>query len=163
MVSDVVGTARFPDELSSARWQRRAEPQRVRVGDTFCSDDTSGNLRWRCCSVVTEAHPSQRFAFAVGGAEQPTATWAFDLRPEPAGTEVVYQVALGDGPSMLDRVSGGDPDRRSDAEQRRLDRFAELMARMLADLGRRVAEPGSVATVSVTATRVEAAPAPAWC
>ncbi len=113
--------------------------------------------------MVTEAHPGQRFAFAVSGAERPTATWAFDLRPVPVGTGVVYHVALGDGPSMFDRVSGGDPDRRSDAEQRRLDRFAESMARMLADLGRRVAKPGSVATVSGTATRVEAAPAPAWC
>ena len=127
-VSDVVATAAHSEEVLAVRWEPGAEPAAVRPGDRFTADNSFGGMRWSSTSTVTAAEPGRRFAFAVGSPEHPTATWAFDLSPDPAGTRVTYSVELGDGPSMM---SGVAPAERADVVASRMDALADGMRRLL--------------------------------
>ena len=125
IVSAVVATAEHSEEVLEVRWDLRADATRVSVGDRFTAHNGLRGMRWSSTSTVTHAEPGRRFAFAVNGPEHPTATWTFDLEPHGAGTRVDHTVVLGDGPSMIPPVAGGDPRRRAEVVAVRLDALAE--------------------------------------
>ena len=131
IISDVVANAAFSDELIDVWWESRKDPSVVSVGDTFSSKNGFRAMRWTSTSVVIQASPGRRFAFAVSGTDNPTAIWTFDIVAVDTGSRVTYTVQLGDGPSMFSVVTGGDPTRRAQAEAFRLDSFAEDMQHML--------------------------------
>jgi len=142
LVTDVVATSAYSEELIEVVWTRRQHRDLVTVGDQFTSRNSLAGMTWTATSTVTAADPGRRFAFAVNGPEHPTATWTFKLLPAARRehTDVAYTVELGDGPTMFDTFTAGDPALRPAAETHRLDALAADMAKLLAELDNRCRE-----------------------
>ncbi|MBA3523062.1 MAG: SRPBCC family protein [Geodermatophilaceae bacterium] len=139
VVSDVVATASHSEELLEVGWLARADPARISVADRFQALNKLGETRWTSNATVIVADPGRAFAFVVGDLAHPTATWTFQLSAVgERATEVTYTVEFGDGPSMLDRASGGDPQRRAQMADRRLDALQAGMGALLARLADQV-------------------------
>lgn len=86
LLSDVVATARLSDELVGLRWDERADPGRVSVGERFTSSNSLMGMSWSSTSTVTCAQPGRRFAFAVNGPETPPPPGRSTCDPSPRKT-----------------------------------------------------------------------------
>ena len=134
-VTDIEATARHSTEVTEATWVTRTNVRAASVGDTFVAHNRAGDRSWTSTSVVVAADPGHRFAFAVGGAADPVAVWAFDLNPGPPApdhptTNVSYNVTL--GAAFTRRPDHhADPRRRISDINRRLDALAHNMSLFL--------------------------------
>lgn len=72
------------------------------VGATFTASNRWGEMEWATTSTVIQAEPPRAFSFAVGDAEEPTATWRYQLHPlRGGGTRLVEFMQFGTGFSPL--------------------------------------------------------------
>jgi len=123
LVSDITLPARFSSELQSVEWidddHFRGRNRHEAAGE------------WETTCVVTERDEPRVFAWAVGDASYPSASWRFELVPQGAGTLVRQWMQLGPAPSGLTPAIEAMPDKEERIVARRLD---EHRFNMLANL-----------------------------
>ena len=74
----------------------------------------------------------------VGSADDPVATWTFNQRSVPDGTEVHYTVVVGTAPSGLSDAIERHPDSEDKIIEKRLMIFQENMVKTLEGIRRLV-------------------------
>jgi uncharacterized protein YndB with AHSA1/START domain len=89
---------------------------------------------WETTSVVVAWDPPKEFAWAVGDAELPAATWRFLLSLLPSGTSLRHHVHMGPGPSGTTRVIEQMPDKEERIIARRLEEYQAGMTAVLAGI-----------------------------
>ncbi|MEA3020680.1 MAG: hypothetical protein QOI47_2204 [Actinomycetota bacterium] len=121
LVSDINVPARFSSEFQGATWidddHFRGRNRHEAAGE------------WETTCVVTERSEPSVFAYAVGDAANPSASWRFSLAPEGSGTRLTQWMRMGPAPSGLSPAIAAMPDKEERIIARRLDehRFNMLM------------------------------------
>ena len=126
LVTEIMTPSRFGTELREARW---IEPER---GPCLGARFTGRNFHpargeWETCSTIVDFVPEQRFAWAVGDPDQPSAVWRLELAPEGDGTRLRYWAQMGPGPSGTTRVIEQMPDKEERIIARRLQEWETNM------------------------------------
>ena len=113
LVSDITLPARFSSELQAAEW----------IDDTHFRGRNRHEAagEWETTCVVTERVDEQVFAYAVGDAANPSASWAFRLAPDGTGTRLTQWMRMGPAPSGLTPAIEAMPDKEERIVARRLD------------------------------------------
>ena len=113
LVSDITLPARFSTELQAAEWidetHFRGRNRHEAAGE------------WETTCTVTERVDEQVFAYAVGDASNPSASWAFRLAPDGGGTRLTQWMRMGPAPSGLSPAIEAMPDKEERIVARRLD------------------------------------------
>ena len=113
LVSDITVPARFSTELQSAEW----------IDDTHFRGRNRHEAagEWETTCTVVEREPGHVFAYVVGDAENPSASWRFTLAPEGSGTRLTQWMRMGPAPSGLTPAIEAMPDKEERLVARRLD------------------------------------------
>ena len=110
LVSDIGLMPTFSDELQSVEWLDGGSP---REGAQFIGTNAHPAIgTWTTRSVIVECAAPRVFAWAVGDPENPSATWRFNLRDSPGGTDLWYTACIGPGPSGVTMLAERDPQKR---------------------------------------------------
>lgn len=104
------------------------------VGARFKGYNKRRDREWESVSTVIASTPGQVIAWAVGDANNPGASWRFDLVPEGHGTKVRQRVEIGPGPSGLTARIAELPDREEDIITARIAEHRRNMQATLAGL-----------------------------
>lgn len=123
-VSDPTLPAQFSPELVDAQLE---DPGPVRVGAVIVGRNVHGEMAWTTRSTVVECEAPRRFSWATGGADEPTATWTFEVRDAPGGSTLVHTVVLHEGREPFASAIANEPDR---ANELVANRMAELLEHM---------------------------------
>jgi len=122
LVSDPAMPARFSAEFQEGSWDPEAPGPAL--GARILGHNRHPSIgEWRTISIVVACDPGRRFSWAVGSAENPAATWSFEIEPDAgrADSVVVRQRAvMGPGPSGLTAAVEGRPDLEERIVARRL-------------------------------------------
>ena len=125
LVSDIDVLGRFSSEFVRGEW---LDGRSAALGARFVGHnhhDAIGD--WQTTSTVVEFEPGQRFGWAVGDPDYPSAQWRFELEEDGAGTRLRQWMRLGPAPSGLTPAIERWPDK----EERIIDRrLAEHRANM---------------------------------
>jgi hypothetical protein len=124
LVSDISLPARFSSEARGAEWIE--EGVRFRGHNHH---DAIGDWTTEC--EVTALVPEREFAYAVGPASNPSASWRWTLEPEGSGTRLTQWMRIGPAPSGLSPAIEAMPDKEERIIERRL---GEHRANMQANL-----------------------------
>jgi len=122
LVTDPALPARFSQEFQDGRWDPEA-PGPALGARILGHNHHPAIGEWRTTSIVVACDPERRFSWAVGDADNPAATWCFEIEPDPGrpGSVVVRQRAvLGPGPSGLTAAIEGRPELEERIVGRRL-------------------------------------------
>ena len=119
LVTEIMTPSRFGTELQEAKW---LDAER---GPCLGARFTGRNFHpargeWETTSTIVEFEPDQRFAWAVGDPETPSALWRLELVPEGDGTRLRYWAQMGPGPSGTTRLMEQMPDKEEKIIARRL-------------------------------------------
>lgn len=126
LVTDISLPARFSSELQHADW---LDPGPA-VGARFRGRNRHAAIgEWETTSVVTGYEEGRVFAWAVGDAEHPSASWRFTLTPVDGGIGLELWMRIGPAPSGLTPAIVAMPDKEERIIARRL---AEHRANMQA-------------------------------
>jgi hypothetical protein len=110
LVSDIFLMPRLSSELREVEWLD--EVTGPAVGHRFRGRNANQHLgQWETVSIITECDEPRRFAWAVGEAGRPWATWRFTLTPEGTGTLLEQWAQLGPGRSGLSLAIDAMPDK----------------------------------------------------
>ena len=110
LVSDIFLMPRLSSELREVEWLD--EVTGPAVGHRFRGRNANQHLgQWETVSIITECDEPRRFAWAVGEAGHPWATWRFTLTPEGEGTLLEQWAQLGPGRSGLSLAIDAMPDK----------------------------------------------------
>ncbi len=133
LVSDPALPARFSQEFQEGRWDPEA-PGPALGARILGHNHHPAIGEWHTTSIVVACDPGRRFAWAVEDADNPAATWCFEIEPAGAasGAVIVRQRAvMGPGPSGLTAAI----ERRPELEERIVaSRLAEHERNMRATL-----------------------------
>ena len=112
LVTEIMTPSCFDTELREATW---IEPERGPcLGARFKGRNFHpARGEWETTSTIVDFVPEQRFAWAVGDPDVPSAVWRLELAPEGDGTRLRYWAQMGPGPSGLTRPSRRCPTRRN--------------------------------------------------
>jgi len=123
LLTDVERMAGLGPEHTQARW---VDAERG-TGARFVGTNNRGGRLWEVdCQVLSWRSPNA-FAWVVGPADCPTATWRYALIPHKAGCLVVQTVRHGPGRSLLRAAVQNRPEQ---AERLVAARAAELRTNM---------------------------------
>jgi hypothetical protein len=113
LVSDITLPARFSSELQAAEW----------IDDTHFRGHNRHEAagEWETMCTVTERVDGKVFAYAVGDASNPSASWAFRLSPDGGGTRLTQWMRMGPAPSGLTPAIEAMPDKEERIVALRLD------------------------------------------
>jgi hypothetical protein len=113
LVSDITVPARFSTELQAAEW----------IDDTHFRGRNRHEAagEWETVSEVVVRDEDRAFEWAVGGAANPSASWAFRLAPDGSGTRLTQWMRMGPAPSGLTPAIEAMPDKEERIVARRLD------------------------------------------
>jgi uncharacterized protein YndB with AHSA1/START domain len=126
LVSDINLPARFSSEFTGAEWVGGANG--VALGACFEGHNHHDAIgSWTTTSTIVECEPGRTFAWAVGGVDNPSATWRFDLEPDGDGTQVTFAARIGPGTSGLTPAIEAMPDKEERIIERRLAEFRRNM------------------------------------
>lgn len=126
LVSDINLPARFSSEFTGAEWVGGADG--AAVGACFEGHNHHDAIgTWTTTSTVVGCEPGRTFAWAVGDAEDPSATWRFDLEADGDGTHVTFAARIGPGTSGLTPAIEAMPDKEERIIERRLAEFRRNM------------------------------------
>ena len=130
-VSDIDLSARFSEEFQGAEWLDGATGPAP--GATFRGTKRHPAVgEWQTTSVLVACEPEVAFAWAVGDADNPAASWRFELaRADGGATRVRYSCVLGPAPSGLSAAIERMPDKEERIIERRLDEHRANMQRVL--------------------------------
>jgi hypothetical protein len=126
LVTEIMTPSRFGTELQEATW---VEPER---GPCLGARFTGRNFHprrgeWETTSTIVDFVPEQRFAWAVGDPDVPSAVWRLELAPEGDGTRLRYWAQMGPGPSGLTPLIEQMPDKEERIIARRLEEWETNM------------------------------------
>ena len=141
LVSEIMTPSRFGTELQEATW---VEPER---GPCLGARFTGRNFHprrgeWETTSTIVDFVPEQRFAWAVGDPDMPSAVWRLELAPEGDGTRLRYWAQMGPGPSGLTPLIEQMPDKEERIIARRLQEWETNMPATIAGI-KELAEGGA--------------------
>jgi len=110
LLTDVERMGGLGPENTRSQW----ESEDRGVGAVFRGwNILQGNAYDVPCTVVT-ADPPRAFAWAVGDASLPSATWSYDLVESGGGTSVTQRFQHGPGRTFLRRAVTAEPERAAD-------------------------------------------------
>ena len=110
LVSDIGLMAELSPELQGVAWLDGATGPAA--GHRFTGRNAHPAMgEWETVSTVTECDPPHRFAWAVGDAARPSATWRFTLTPDGAGTLLEQWYQMGPARSGLNIAIDAMPDK----------------------------------------------------
>lgn len=115
LVSDINLPARFSEEFQGAEWLD--EPGK---GARFLGRNQRKQWEWTTTSTIVWFEPGERFGWIVEDAENPTATWRFDIEPADSGTRLRMSASMGPGPSGVSSSIERNPDREEEIVAGRL-------------------------------------------
>lgn len=125
-VADPATPVRFSDELAEARLEGDGV---MRLGGVIVGRNSRGDVTWETRSTVVECVEPRRLAWATGGADEPTATWAFEIREAPGGATLVHTVVLHDGREPFKSAIEREPDRAAEMVEHRMAELLDNMSR----------------------------------
>lgn len=124
LVTDIDMPARFSEEFLGAEWLTDGPA----LGARFVGRNQHPAIgEWQTESTVVEHEPPRTFAWAVGGAEDPGATWRYVLEGDDRETSLRFEVTLGPGLSGTTMAIASMPDKEDRIIHRRI---SELNANM---------------------------------
>jgi uncharacterized protein YndB with AHSA1/START domain len=140
LISDIKLMPTLSNELQSVEWADGADAPRVGARFVGHSEhDAFG--RWSTTSQIVACEPQREFAWAVGGIENPSATWRFRLTPRDGGTVLSYWMQMGPGRSGLSVAIDAMPDKEQKIVFVRMREFEAAIGKTLAAI-KRLAEHG---------------------
>lgn len=140
VVVDVTLMPQWSTELQSVHWDDGHD--QARLGAKFIGRNRHPAVgEWTTQSEIVVFDPPRAFGWAVGGPENPVATWTFELCPTDAGTRLDYIAQIGPGPSGVTMLIERDPHRAQEIVAGRLAQFREGMRATLEGIRER-AEKG---------------------
>ena len=126
VVSDVELMPTMSQELQSVEWLDGAAGPAV--GARFVGHNKHESLgEWSTTSEVIEYEPERVLAWAVGGAQNPSAIWRFRLEPKDGGTELSQWMQMGPGRSGLSYAIDRMPDKEQKIVFVRMREFEQSM------------------------------------
>jgi uncharacterized protein YndB with AHSA1/START domain len=135
LASDIHAIAESSQELQRVEWANEDGP---RLGARFTGHNRHPALgEWSSMSEVVEFEPLTVFGWAVGDADNPSASWRLSLTPEGTGTRLTEWMQLGPGPSGLSLAITAMPDREEKIVFVRLREFEAGMTATLDHLKQR--------------------------
>lgn len=135
VLSNLETLAGFGTEFQSCRW---VGGRPGTLGSSFVGVQRMGENEWESTSTITTLENGRAFAWTVGDAADPVATWTFNQRVVPDGTEVRYTVVIGTAPSGLSDAIERHPDSEEKIIDKRLMTFQENMVKTLEGIRRLV-------------------------
>jgi uncharacterized protein YndB with AHSA1/START domain len=130
LVSDIQLPARFSSEFLGAEWLDGVTA--AASGARFVGRNNHPAIgEWQTTSTICDFEPGRRFGWAVGDADQPSATWRFTLEPDGAGTRLTQWMQMGPARSGINLAIDAMPEKESKILHRRV---AEHRANMEATL-----------------------------
>jgi uncharacterized protein YndB with AHSA1/START domain len=135
VLSNLETLAGFGTEFQSCRW---VGGRPGTLGSSFIGVQRMGENEWESTSTITTLEADRAFAWTVGDAADPVATWTFNQRVVPDGTEVRYTVVIGTAPSGLSDAIERHPDSEEKIIDKRLMTFQENMVKTLEGIRRLV-------------------------
>jgi len=113
LVSDIFLMPELSSELQRVAWlDGDPETGGAAAGRRFTGRNAHPAMgEWETVSTVTECDPPRRFAWAVGDAARPSATWRFTLTPDGAGTLLEQWYQMGPARSGLNIAIDAMPDK----------------------------------------------------
>ncbi|MGI9126242.1 MAG: SRPBCC family protein [Mycobacterium sp.] len=133
VISDITVMPRFSTELQSVGWAPGFDGPRM--GALFHGANRHPSVgEWTTRSEIVDFDPPRRFGWAVGGAENPVATWIFDLSPIAEGTRLAYTARVGPGRSGLTMLIEREPQRTEEIVERRMAQWRSGMQATLAGI-----------------------------
>lgn len=140
LVSDIELMPAFSSELKAVKWA--AGSDRPRKGARFVGHNEHDALgQWSTTSQIVSCDEPREFAWAVGGPDDPTATWRFRLTPRGGGTALSYWMQMGPGRSGLSMAIDSMPDKEEKIVFVRMREFEAAIGKTLAAI-KRLAEHG---------------------
>jgi hypothetical protein len=119
VVSDIQLPARFSSEFLGAEWLDGVSTPAI--GARFVGHNEHPAIgAWETTSTIFEFEPGRRFGWAVGDADEPSATWRFNLEPDGAGTRLTQWMQMGPARSGINLAIDAMPDKESKILHRRL-------------------------------------------
>lgn len=135
VLSNLEALAGFGTEFQSCRW---VGGRPGTLGSSFVGTQRMGDREWESTATITTIEPNRSFGWTVGSADDPVATWTFNQRSVPDGTEVHYTVVVGTAPSGLSDAIERHPDSEDKIIEKRLMIFQENMVKTLEGIRRLV-------------------------
>jgi uncharacterized protein YndB with AHSA1/START domain len=140
LVSDIKLMPTFSNELQSVQWASGAD--RPKVGARFVGyNEHDAFGQWSTTSQIVACDQPREFAWAVGDAGCPAATWRFRLTPRDGGTSLSYWMQMGPGRSGLSATIESMPDKEEKIVFVRMREFETAISKTLAAI-KRLAEHG---------------------
>jgi uncharacterized protein YndB with AHSA1/START domain len=128
LVSDIDLPSRFSNEFLGARWL----DEEIGVGARFVGRNQHQALgEWETTSFVNRYEPPRAFGWDVTDADHPSASWSFELEPEPGGVRLRQRARIGPAPSGLSIAINAMPDKEERIIARRLQEFERNMTATL--------------------------------
>ncbi|MGB8388212.1 SRPBCC family protein [Mycobacterium sp.] len=140
LVSDIKLMPTLSNELQAVEWADDADSPRV--GARFIGHNEHQAFgQWSTTSQIVSCAAPHEFAWAVGEAGNPAATWRFRLAPRDGGTNLNYWMQMGPGRSGLSAAIDAMPDKEQKIVFVRLREFETSITKTLAAI-KRLAEHG---------------------
>jgi uncharacterized protein YndB with AHSA1/START domain len=140
LVSDIKLMPNFSNELQSVEWASGASAPKL--GARFVGHNEHDAFgQWSTTSQIVACDQPREFAWAVGNAEHPSATWRFRLTPRDGGTNLSYWMQMGPGRSGLSSAIDSMPDKEEKIVFVRMREFETAISKTLAAI-KRLAEHG---------------------
>lgn len=126
LVTDIELPARFSQEFQGANWlDDVAGPA---VGARFAGRNRHEAVgEWETTSFVLACEPERVFEWAVSNADQPSASWRFELSPKGPGTRLKQWMRIGPARSGLSAAIDAMPDKEDRIIERRLEEHRKNM------------------------------------
>lgn len=136
LASDITVMPACSPELQRVEWLDGSDEPRV--GARFVGYNSHPALgEWSTESEIVEYEPQRVIAWAIGDAENPTATWRLSLSPEGTGTRLAQWAQMGPAPSGLSLAIARMPDKEQKIVFNRLREFESGMQCVLEHIKRR--------------------------
>jgi hypothetical protein len=128
LVTEIMTPSRFGTELQEATWFDTDAADAPCLGARFKGRNFHpARGEWETTSTIVDFVPEQRFAWAVGDPDQPSAVWRLELAPEGDGTRLRYWAQMGPGPSGVTYLMEQMPDKEERIIARRLQEWETNM------------------------------------
>ena len=128
LVTEIMTPSLFRTELQEAIWLETDAERAPCLGARFKGRNFHpARGEWETTSTIVDFVPEQRFGWAVGDPDQPSALWRLELAPEGSGTRLRYWAQMGPGPSGMTAVIEKMPDKEERIIARRLEEFERNM------------------------------------
>lgn len=138
LVIDIGLPARFSPEFLGATWLDDGPA----VGARFIGRNHHKAMgEWETTSVVSRYEPMRAFGWHVTDADNPSASWWFELEQEPDGVRLRQGARMGPAPSGLSIAITAMPDKEERIVARRLEEFEANMRATVEGIKQLAEEP----------------------